>query len=381
MRKELLFWCPFFGNVGTINATLESSIALSQSDKFNCKIINVFGELDNHSSFLKKNRIKEIRLIKNRFILRLPKKGFFWSRLNFILIFIFGLLPLFFYLKKNDKDILFVYLLSSLPFFVISFFKLKNKIIFRISGKIKYSFFRKKIWSLAKKNVYKILVQTVFSKKKLIKEKIFNKKKIHFLEDPIIDLKKINLLKKKPIEKFLLKKKFFVAVGRLTRQKNFLFLVEFLSNTLKNKNYNLLILGDGEEKQKISSMIKKKKIEDCVFLLGYKKNIFKYIDKSEGLICTSLWEEPGFIIQEAAACKKIILTSNCKSGPAEFLENGLNGFVFKSNNFKSLRENFYKMIKDKKKHKKMVNNNFKKINKYSKKYFTKKIIEELEFMR
>jgi hypothetical protein len=39
------------------------------------------------------------------------------------------------------------------------------------------------------------------------------------------------------------------------------------------------------------------------------------------------------------------------------------------------------MIKDKKKHKKMVNNNFKKINKYSKKYFTKKIIEELEFMR
>ena len=53
----------------------------------------------------------------------------------------------------------------------------------------------------------------------------------------------------------------------------------------------------------------------------------------------------------------------------------------KSNNFKSLREIFYKMIKDKKKHKKMINNNFKKIYKYSKKYFTKKIIEELEFMR
>ena len=35
-----------------------------------------------------------------------------------------------------------------------------------------------------------------------------------------------------------------------------------------------------------------------------------------------LWEEPGFVIQEAAACKKIILTSNCESGPSEFLNHG-----------------------------------------------------------
>lgn len=380
MKKDLLFWGPFFGNIGTINAILESSLSLSRSERFNCKIINVFGELDRHSSYLKKHGIKEIRLIKNRCILRLPKNGFFWSRLNFILIFIFALLPLFFYLKKNKKDILFVYLLSSLPFFVISFFKLKNKIIFRISGKVKYTYLRKKIWSLTAENIYKIFVQTSFSKKKLIKEKIFDKNKIIFLEDPIINLKKINLLKKEPIEKKFLKKSFFVAIGRLTKQKNFLFLVNSLSTTLKKKKYNLLILGDGEEYQKISSMIQKKGAQDNIFLLGYKKNIFKYIEKSKALICTSLWEEPGFIIQEAAACKKIILTSNCESGPSEFLKNGVNGFVFKSNNSESLIKNFNRMIKEKRKHKRMIDNNFKQINKYTKKYFVKKIIEELKIV-
>lgn len=380
MKTELLFWGPYFGNIGTINAILESSLALSRSEKFNCKIINVFGELDRHSSYLKKHGIKEIKLIKNRYIYKLPKNGFFWSRLNFILIFIFALLPLFFYLKKNKKDILFVYLLSSLPFFVISFFKLKNRIIFRISGKVKYNYFRKKIWSLAGENIYKIFVQTYFSKKKLINEKIFNKKKIIFLEDPIINLKKINLLKKEPIEKKFLKKPFFIAIGRLTKQKNFLFLVDSLSTILKKKKYNLLILGDGEENQKISSMIQKKGAQDNIFLLGYKKNIFKYIEKSKALICTSLWEEPGFIIQEAAACKKIILTSNCESGPSEFLKNGVNGFVFKSNNSESLIKNFNRMIKEKKKHKKMIENNFKQINKYTKKYFVKKIIEELKIV-
>jgi len=380
MKKELLFWCPYFGKVGTISATLQSSLALSRSKRFNCKIINVFGEFDNYSSLFKKNGIKEIKLIKNRLIFRLPKKGYIWSRLNFILIFIFAIIPLFFYLKKNKKNNLFVYLLSSLPFFVISLFKLKNKIIFRISGKIKFTYLRKKIWSLAADNINKIFVQTMFSKKKLIKEKIFNENKITFLEDPIIDIKKINLLKKEQIEKKFLKKSFFVAVGRLTKQKNFLFLVDSLSSILKKKNYNLLILGDGEEKQKISAMIKEKKIQNNVFLLGYKKNIFKYINKSEGLICSSLWEEPGFIIQEAAACKKIILTSNCESGPSEFLENGLNGFIFKSNNSKSLIKSFYRMINEKKKYDKMIKNNFKKIDKYSKKYFVNKIIEELKIV-
>jgi glycosyltransferase involved in cell wall biosynthesis len=149
---------------------------------------------------------------------------------------------------------------------------------------------------------------------------------------------------------------------------------------LKKKNYNLLILGDGEEYQRISSMIQNKGAQDNIFLLGYKKNIFKYIEKSKALICTSLWEEPGFIIQEAAACKKIILTSNCESGPSEFLKNGVNGFLFKSNNSESLIKNFNRMIKEKKKHKKMIDNNFKQINKYTKKYFVKKIIKELKFV-
>ena len=96
------------------------------------------------------------------------------------------------------------------------------------------------------------------------------------------------------------------------------------------------------------------------------KNIYKYLNKSKGLICTSLWEEPGFIIQEAAACKKIILASDCDSGPSEFLEKGKSGFIFKSNNPKSFITSFSLMLKNKKKHKKMIKENHKKILNYTK---------------
>jgi glycosyltransferase involved in cell wall biosynthesis len=111
--------------------------------------------------------------------------------------------------------------------------------------------------------------------------------------------------------------------------------------------------------------------------LGHKKNVYKYIKNSSGLICTSLWEEPGFVIQEAAACKKIILTSNCYSGPEEFLDYGKNGYIFKNNNENSFIKNFKKMLFEKKLHQLKIKNNFKKVDLYSHKRFSSDIAKIL----
>jgi hypothetical protein len=58
--------------------------------------------------------------------------------------------------------------------------------------------------------MFKIFVQTSFSKKKLIKEKIFNKNKIIFLEDPIIRFKKNKSIKKRTNRKIFSKKEHFL---------------------------------------------------------------------------------------------------------------------------------------------------------------------------
>ena len=155
-------------------------------------------------------------------------------------------------------------------------------------------------------------------------------------------------------------------------------MVRAIAKILDDHNLNLLILGEVEQKFKIQQFVNEYELNKKIFLTGYKKNIYKYLNRSEGLICTSLWEEPGFVIQEAAACKKIILTSDCESGPSEFLENGLNGFVFLSDNIKSFQYNFNKMIIKKKLHEKMIKRNFTKINKYSKIHF-KNQIEKFTF--
>ena len=185
-------------------------------------------------------------------------------------------------------------------------------------------------------------------------------------------------MKKEQIEKFFLKKKYFLSIGRLTNQKNFLFLVKCLQKILEKKNLLFVILGEGKERIKIENYINKFNLSKNVILPGYKKNIFKYLHNSSGLICTSLWEEPGFVIQEAAACKKIILTSDCYTGPAEFVNYGKTGYVFKSNNQKSFIKNFENLMKQKNLHKEKIKKNYNKTTLYTKKYFLSEIKKILD---
>ena len=68
----------------------------------------------------------------------------------------------------------------------------------------------------------------------------------------------------------------------MTKQKNFLFLLNCLREIeLKNKNLNFLIIGDGEEKNKLKQLIKNYNLEKCVKLLDYTNNVFYYMNKSK----------------------------------------------------------------------------------------------------
>ena len=133
------------------------------------------------------------------------------------------------------------------------------------------------------------------------------------------------------------KRKFFISIGRLTKQKNFIYLInEFKKFSEINDNYDLYIFGEGDLKMELNNQIHKNKLENKVFLKGYSKNIFPYLIRAEAFILSSLWEDPGFVLIEAAACNLFIISSDCKNGPREFLDNGKNGILYESNKNGSL---------------------------------------------
>ena len=118
---------------------------------------------------------------------------------------------------------------------------------------------------------------------------------------------------------------------------------------IKYPNYHLILLGEGEQKKLLTKEIIKLKLQNRISLLGYQKNVYKYLLNSDCFILTSLWEDPGFVMLEAALSNTFIISSNCPNGPNEILANGQNGFLFQNNNltdllnkfdeFKSLTEN------------------------------------------
>ena len=54
----------------------------------------------------------------------------------------------------------------------------------------------------------------------------------------------------------------------------------------------------------------------------------------------------GFVIIEAAANRANIISSNCKNGPSEILEDGKGGYLYSTNDMSDLLEKFYKFNKD-----------------------------------
>ena len=84
---------------------------------------------------------------------------------------------------------------------------------------------------------------------------------------------------------------------------------------------------------------------DKIKLLGHVDNIFPYLKNAQCFCLPSLWEDPGFVILEAAFSRAFIISSNCKNGPEEILERNKAGLLFIKNNGKSFVEAYNCFLK------------------------------------
>jgi glycosyltransferase involved in cell wall biosynthesis len=80
------------------------------------------------------------------------------------------------------------------------------------------------------------------------------------------------------------------------------------------------------------SLVKKYDLKERIFLIGHQDNVYKFFYDCKCFVMPSLWEDPGFVLIEAAFCRANIISSNCLNGPRDFFDNKRLGYVFDLNN-------------------------------------------------
>jgi glycosyltransferase involved in cell wall biosynthesis len=191
---------------------------------------------------------------------------------------------------------------------------------------------------------------------------IIEKKSIEPINDPLFQMKS---LEKYPI---------IIAMGRLSKQKGFSYLLRAFKIVREKLKARLVILGEGEMKNELENLAKNLNISNDVFFIGFKSNPYKYLSHANLFVLSSLWEGFPNALVEAMVCGTPVISTNCSSGPKEIITSGVNGLLVPTENIDELAKAIFEVLTNKKLSERIAGRAIEKV----KRFDVKKIIPEYE---
>ncbi len=116
-----------------------------------------------------------------------------------------------------------------------------------------------------------------------------------------------------------------LAVGRLTKQKDFPSLIEAFAKVLQTRPARLLILGEGPDRSALGALVQQLGLENDIAMPGFVENPYAYMSGASLYVLSSRWEGLPTVLIEALYCGLPIIATDCPSGPREILADGRYG--------------------------------------------------------
>lgn len=114
-----------------------------------------------------------------------------------------------------------------------------------------------------------------------------------------------------------------ISVGSLKRQKRFDVLVDAFSSLREDfPEAQLLILGEGNLREELSRQISRLDLSNHVCLPGFVPDVHSFMAQADCFVLSSDWEGFGNVIVEALSMGCPVVSTDCRSGPAEILGRG-----------------------------------------------------------
>ncbi|MCR4650955.1 MAG: glycosyltransferase [Lachnospiraceae bacterium] len=124
-----------------------------------------------------------------------------------------------------------------------------------------------------------------------------------------------------------------VFVGRLDPQKNPEDLIEIF-DSLRAKRYDvtLRIVGGGYLEEKTKELVESKGLGERVIFDGIRKDMPQVYAGADAVVLTSNYEGMPNCLIEAIGCGIPVISYDCPIGPAEIIENDVNGYLIPMGN-------------------------------------------------
>jgi glycosyltransferase involved in cell wall biosynthesis len=182
-------------------------------------------------------------------------------------------------------------------------------------------------------------------KESIIKSLSCSPEKIKVIYNPV-DIQRIRGLSEIP-SRIQLGKPYIISVGRMVFPKGFDILIRAYAEVLKNSiEHDLLIIGDGPERGRITELIRQLGLDKKVIVTGFMENPFNVIKNADMFVMSSRFEGFGLVLCEAMALGVPVIATDCRSGPREILNNGEYGILVPTEDESKLADSIVSLLRN-----------------------------------
>lgn len=204
-----------------------------------------------------------------------------------------------------------------------------------------YLFNPNKLWTITRKNLYRyascLIVQSDHSKSYF--SRLINQEKIRILPNPL----------SKDIENnrdlTIPKSNIVLSVGRLDTNKNQKMLITAFAQ-INAPNWELVLVGDGQRRKELEHLVEQLEITEKVVFTGNIRHTSDYYNKAKIFAFTSRSEGFPNVLIEAMYHGLAIVSTNCDSGPAELIQDGINGYLIPVDDVEALKTKLEELMRD-----------------------------------
>lgn len=163
----------------------------------------------------------------------------------------------------------------------------------------------------------KVIANSEANRRDLIENFAISQERIKRVYNPV-DLDYIDLHKMEKVD-FDFSRFTYITIGRLDQGKNHKMMIDAFAK-LSNKDSQLVIIGEGQLREKLEAYIDFLALKKRVFLVGREKNPYKWLVRSDSFLFTSKHEGFPNVILEALACELPIISTNPNGVVQEILK-------------------------------------------------------------